>query len=236
MKIKLIRSTLILLVVYLTTTLAHSTPTNIVLGYDSQYISEGRDNLVNGHLISVLAKTEFEINTNNNWHTSLWRAEAIHTNESYEELNLALGYSYTLNKLTITPHYTYLRFQHENTHDHEYGLDIEYQDIDSLAYSMSYIYSKQAGGSFFTWRITKTKKINDNLSVAPYLSLGVNNDYVVNEHNGWNDFQFGAEAIYWLNSQFKIQSYLANSRGLQKQRGESLEDFTWFGLSFGYFF
>ncbi|WP_444993935.1 hypothetical protein [Aliikangiella sp. IMCC44359] len=218
-------------------TTALSTPISLTLGFDSLYISEGRNNLTDGHLLSVLAEKEFEGQGSSRWLTHLWKAESVNnTDNHYQELNIGLGYSIFLDRLTITPQYTYLTFQHENSHDHELGLDIEYQGSWALVYLMSYVHSKQSAGSFFSWRVTHQRKINDRFTLAPYISVGINNRYVVNEHNGWNDLQVGLEANYRFNSRLKLQSYLANSKGLQKQQGETLEDFSWFGLSLNYLF
>ena len=84
-------------------------------GWESRYVSEGRDNLDGDGLVSSTVEAAFK-------GLSLNASYASSPNTDYREFSLGAAYSYTWNDLEANVSYTHLRFLSDEEDDNEIGL------------------------------------------------------------------------------------------------------------------
>ncbi len=193
-----------------------------LLLWESKYISEGRDNLEDGGLVSVES-----VFSAYNFSAGFWYADSYDT--SYNELNLFGAYAVEFNGLTAYVGYTYLNFPDDNADDHEISAGIGYEAFPYLMPAVEWVYSTEADGSFIEISLASEIAATDYLVFTPYALLGINAGYVAGEHEGLNNFQIGLDAEWALTENIALVGYIAQTWGIDEEPGDSLSDEFWGG-------
>jgi hypothetical protein len=207
------------------------------LFWDSRYVSEGRDNLSGKSLLS--ASTEFKVD---GFSIVPWLADGVNTD--YTEFDLNVIYASTLTKsFVLYTGYTYVhtRSSGDATNDNELSLDLTYSWLEDLAASTRIYYSFDANGSFMEAALNYNNKVNEKINYGVQASLGANEGYISDGHDGLNNIQLIANFSYYPGMRFELYSYAgynqAINRDAKKYAGdELLDNFFWTGVGVIYLF
>ena len=189
------------------------------LGWDSQYISEGRNNLDKGGIYWATASVQ---KNNLNAYVTVGRGDSQH----YIEYNFGLEYGFELSEnLSGSVGYQRLEFYgDERAHDNELFSSLEYSKYDWLVPSVSYTYSTEAAGYFVEVSLHSNWQLTESFSVTPYVTQGFDFQYVTEEHDGANHFQFGVEAEYQLPNQWVLSGHISHSIAQEDIKLEAREN------------
>ena len=193
--------------------------------WESRYVSEGRNNLEAGGLVS--GEIDF------GWDSlvaGIWFA--VGDSVSYEELNLYLEYGFGLGPLEAHAGYTRLEFPADNESDDEFHFGIAYGDLPFLTVALNYTYSIEAGGGFLEiMASTEIKLLEDSLIVQPYALQALDFGYASAEHDGLNNFQAGLAVNYPLNRHASLYCAIHHSWAQKDVNNEGNVNISW--LVFG---
>lgn len=189
------------------------------LGWDSKYISEGRDNLSNGGIYWATAAIQKD---NFNIYATVGRGDSEH----YTEWNFGIDYSFNLSEhLVGNVGYQRLEFYgNERANDNELFSSIEYTQFDWLVPSLSYTYSTEAAGYFVEFTVHSDWALTESFTISPYITQGFDFQYVTEEHNGANHLQFGIEAEYVLINHWVLSGHISHSIAQEDIKLEAREN------------
>ncbi|AZG36445.1 hypothetical protein [Shewanella psychromarinicola] len=179
---------------------------SVDLGWESKYVSEGRDNLDSGGIYwSGIAAQYQDVNA----YARVGRAD----NEHYTEWQFGLEYCITLSdNFDAAIGYQRLEFYgDEGASDNELFSSITYSGIEWLTPSINYTYSTEAGGYFIELSLHSSWDLSKAWNVTPYLTQGIDYQYVTETHNGRNNLQFGVESAYALTPTLNISGHVSQS-------------------------
>lgn len=176
------------------------------LGWDSNYISEGRNNLNKGGIFwsSIMSQHE-----NLTLYAIAGRADSMH----YSEWNLGVEYTISLKaNLEINLGYQNIQsYGDERFSDNELFSSLTYAGIEWLTPSLNYVYSLGARGYFIEAALHSSWHVSDSLTVTPYIAQAFDFKYVTEEHNGKNHFQFGIEVEYQYNQSIVLSGHISHT-------------------------
>ncbi|MEI6859810.1 MAG: hypothetical protein V5788_08540 [Shewanella sp.] len=178
----------------------------IDLGWNSEYISEGRNNLDSGGITWGTIAAQYG---NLNIYVIGGRAD----DQDYTEWNYGLEYAITLsNTVEMSLGYQRLEFYgDERSSDNELFSTLTYHYQNWLVPSLAYTYSTEADGYFVEVSIHSPWQVNQEFSVTAYITQAFDFKYVTEEHNGVNNFQFGVEAEYLINDRLTLSGHFSHS-------------------------
>ncbi|WP_065187396.1 hypothetical protein [Shewanella woodyi] len=176
------------------------------LEWDSNYISEGRNNLDKGGIFwsSIISHHE-----NLTLYAIAGRADSM----QYSEWNLGFEYTVSL-KANLEMNLGYQNIQSygdERFSDNELFSSLTYAGIEWLTPSLNYVYSLEARGYFIEAALHSSWHVSDALTVTPYIAQAFDFKYVTEEHNGKNHFQFGIEAEYQYNQKLVLSGHISHT-------------------------
>ncbi|NRD72137.1 hypothetical protein HQQ94_02565 [Shewanella sp. VB17] len=210
----------------------------IDLGWDSHYISEGRNNLPKGGIMWSSVAIQ---HNNLNVYARLGSADSLH----YNEWNLGLQYTFALTEnLETTLGYQRLEFYgDQRCNDNElFGL-LTYSAIEWLTPSINYTYSTEASGYFVEASLHSSWELINGFTLTPYLTQAFDFQYVTEEHNGRNHFQLGIETEYLFNHNITLSGHISRTFAQQDitleaniEKPESGLDQTFAGIHFTWIF
>ncbi|GIU47331.1 hypothetical protein TUM4438_26220 [Shewanella sairae] len=176
------------------------------LGWDSKYISEGRNNLDKGGIYWATAAIQ---KNNINVYATVGRGDSQH----YTEWNFGIEYGFDLtDNLSGSAGYQRLEFYgDERAHDNEIFSNLEYTAVDWLVPSISYTYSTEAEGSFVEASLHSNWELAQGFTVSPYLTQAFDFKYTTEDHDGANHFQFGVEAEYLLPNNLVLSGHISHT-------------------------
>ncbi len=178
----------------------------IDLGWDSKYISEGRNNLDKGGIYWATAAVQKD---NVNVYASVGRGDSQH----YTEWNFGIEYAFELSE-NVSGSLGYQRLEFygdDRDHDNELFSSLEYTAVEWLIPSVSYTYSTEAAGYFVEVSLHSNWELAEGLNVSPYVTQGFDFQYVTEEHDGPNHFQFGVEAEYLLPNNLVVSGHISHT-------------------------
>ncbi|WP_285163739.1 hypothetical protein [Shewanella goraebulensis] len=178
---------------------------DVGLGWDSKYISEGRNNLADGGVyLGGASVTSGDLTT----YAAVVRGDTEH----YTEWNFGLEYALHLHEdLETIVGYQRLEFYgDERGHDNEFFAEIAYTGVNWLIPSIAYTYATEAGGYFVEVSLHSPWQLTEQFSVTPYITQGFDFQYATEKHNGANHFQMGVEASYALSSNMTISAHFSH--------------------------
>ncbi|MEZ9140084.1 MULTISPECIES: hypothetical protein [unclassified Shewanella] len=175
-------------------------------GWDSKYVSEGRNNLDSGGIYQAgAAVTSGDLTT----YATMVRGDSEH----YIEWNFGLEYALHLHEdIETVIGYQRLEFYgDERSSDNEVFAVIAYTGVDWLIPSVAYTYATEAGGYFVEVSLHSPWHLTEQFTVTPYITQGFDFQYATEEHNGANHFQMGVEASYELSSNIAVSAHFSHS-------------------------
>jgi len=190
-----------------------STHSDKTFGWDSRifiesdYITEGRNNLSGSGLYSV--STEFNYG---DFYITPWLAKGI--SADYSEVNLNVNYGiYAVDKLEVFVGYGYLKSYEGDIDatDHEVNIDFSYDYRNDIQILASIYHSFDADGLFSEIAFIKSYKFKGVLLVDVSSSLGFNSGYIGDGHNGLNFGQLRVHASYVLKNKIELHAYTSYS-------------------------
>jgi len=189
------------------------------LAWDSQYISEGRDNLDKGGIAwGVASVTDGDLVT----FVALGRGDQTH----YIEWNFGLEYTLHLSDhFDATIGYQRLEFYgEERDSDNEVFGSLTYTGVDWLIPAINYTYSTEAGGYFFEVSLHSPWDITETLSITPYVLQGFDFQYVTEDYDGANHIQLGIEAAYTISNNIALSGHLSVTQAMGDIKREASDN------------
>lgn len=222
---------------------SQSTHSDKAFGWDfhilteSDYITEGRDNLSGSGLYSI--STEFNYG---DFYITPWFAKGI--SADYSEVNFNVNYGiYAFDKLEVFVGYGYLKSYEDDigATDHEVYIDLSYDHSNDIQILASIYHSFDADGLFSEITFIKSYKFNDTLLVDLSSSFGFNSGYIADGHNGLNYGQLRMQLSYILQNKIELLAYTSYSLAINKDDerfagDESLSNLLWGGAGLSYRF
>ncbi|MGL5046209.1 MAG: hypothetical protein ACRC6S_01140 [Shewanella sp.] len=176
------------------------------LGWDSEYVSHGRNNLQNGGIYWLNAAAQYG---NLSTYALVGRGDS----QAYTEWNLGLEYGFNLAE-NLEANLGYQRiegYSNDRCQDNELFAELAYRAADWLVPSVSYVYSTEAAGYFVEMSLHSAWNITEQLSLTPYITQGFDFKYHTAEHDGRNNLDFGLEANYQLTPNMGISGHMSHS-------------------------
>ncbi|WP_115406685.1 hypothetical protein [Shewanella morhuae] len=176
------------------------------LGWDSQYISQGRDNLQDGGIYWLNTSVQYGNLTS---YVLVGRGDS----QVYTEWNLGLEYGFNLAE-NLEANLGYQRIEgygSSRCQDNELFAELAYTATPWLIPSINYVYSTEANGYFVEMSLHSFWNITDHFSLTPYITQGFDFKYRTAEHNGKNNLQFGLESNYQLSPNMSVSGHISHS-------------------------
>lgn len=177
------------------------------IGWDSRYITEGRDNLAGGGIgWGALAASIGDFTG----YARVGRADSEH----YTEWNFGVEYALHLHD-QIEAFVGLQRIESygdERCNDTEFFAEMALVQWDYLVPSLAYTYSTEAGGYFVELSLHSNWHLGERLTLSPYITQGLDYQYVTEAHNGRNHLQFGVEAEYALADGLAITGHISRTQ------------------------
>jgi len=152
----------------------------VILGWESRYFTEGRDNLEgNG-----LAFGEGILHLHD-WQLGLWSGIATAVDD-YHELNASLARTFALKGLDVGLSFTHLEFFEEKMSDQEIGVSLEIPLAASFDLTFEAVYSREAKGWWMESTLGRSISLHPLVTLLPEFTAGWNEGYVAGGHSGWN--------------------------------------------------
>lgn len=192
--------------------------------WDSKYVSEGRNNLDDGGLLSLeLTATWDSVSA------GLWLADG--TDSGYNELNLFIEYGFSIGTADAYVGYTRLEFPDDDASDHEFSGGISWPVFESSEFAINYVHATESDGGFLdlvlSWEAQQT---NEDLAISPYLSQSYDFGYASVQHDGRNNIQIGINTDWSVSENCNIMGTLAHSWAQNDVKRDGLGDETWISL------
>jgi hypothetical protein len=203
------------------------------VGYDSKYVSEGRDNLDRGGILWTTLNADIDS------HFSFQGAYGRATDSSvdYDELNLGMQFADSVGEVDYYFGYTYLSFFEDDQDDHEIGFGFVWNSFGAFTPFLDYVHSTSASGSFLQLGIQTETKIGEALIINPYLSVAYDFGYASESHDGHNHVALGASLNYRIDDAFSMKLLLEQTFGGSDVRNENGQNNQfWTGLHLNYSF
>lgn len=199
------------------------------VGWESRYILEGRDSLDGESLWSSNVEASYD-----DLFGEIWYGRS--SNDSFRELHFGLGVIQRIENMEYYISYTHLLFPVEEISDSEWGAGFSYDALPfGLASGLDLVYSVDAKGTFFEWTTSKSVQIFDLWKSSFGTTLGWNQDFVSDGHDGWNHISLNANGRRALSDGLGLVLHGAQScainRDLSFEGDISLKDFFHFGVS-----
>ncbi|MGS0730529.1 hypothetical protein ACVBKF_30300, partial [Shewanella sp. 0m-11] len=146
--------------------------------------------------------------------------------QNYIEWNFGIEYGFQLSEnLSGSVGYQRLEFYgDERAHDNELFSSLEYTAVEWLIPSVSYTYSTEAAGYFVEVSLHSNWELAEGLTVSPYVTQSFDFQYVTEEHDGPNHFQFGVEAEYQLPNNLVLSGHISHTIAQEDIKLEARND------------
>lgn len=208
------------------------------LGWDSAYLSQGRDNLQHSGI--YWAYTEVQ-QGNFTTYALMGRGD----NQAYTEWNLGLEYALAITE-HLEAHLGYQRieaYSDSRCRDNEFFAELAYTAVPWLVPSINYVYATEAAGYFVELSLHSPWELDDKFTLTPYITQGFDFKYRTEKHNGVNHLQFGLEVSYRVTTAMALTGHVSHSLAQADIEQEALangeansQDQTYAGLHFNWRF
>ncbi len=141
-----------------------------------------------------------------------------------------------MNTIDVSLAYTRLAFFADDEIDNELSISLSKGFGENLSLELSGVYSTEAEGTFFELSGSYEREVIDRWTLGTTLLLGVNQGFIPDEHDGFNNIQFSIESNYGISDSLALLGYVAYTIGLEERSGETLEDLFFGGVSLVYSF
>lgn len=176
------------------------------LGWDTNYISEGRNNLEKGGIFWSTAAVQYQ---DINVYAILGRGDSEH----YIEWDVGIEYTIALtdNFETTLGYQRVESYGDERFSDNELFGSLTYSGVEWVTPSVNYTYSIGAGGYFVEASLHSSWELTDKLTLTPYATQAFDFQYATEDYNGQNHFQFGIEAEYLLSQNISLSGHISHT-------------------------
>lgn len=188
-------------------------------GWNSKYVSEGRDNLDTGGIAWTEVSASY-----GDLELLLYRGESDST--SYGEWNVGLAEAVSFGDFQLAISYTYLYFTEDRVYDNEFGVECMAPAFAGVEASLAVLYSTEADGAYGEIFMERGFDLGGQLSMTVHGILGANGGYVVGEPEGLNHAQLGVVMTYALREGISLNLSAHQSFGI----ADGVEDLSWFGV------
>jgi len=201
----------------------------VTAAWDSAYVSEGRDNLGEGGLVSGA----FDVS----WcglGLSCWAARG--DSIDYREINIGLTYSHSLGPVEASVGYTRLEFDGagEAPGDNEITATVSIPIPGALELTVGGRYSTEADGAFFDVIVRRPWDLGaSGVLAAPYLAYGLDHGYASAEHDGPNHIEGGVSLDWPIRDGVVVSLYATHCWAQRDVELDGLGDVTWGGVRVG---
>jgi len=189
------------------------------IGYDSRYLSEGRDSLDGDSLISSSFELGYKNFTFGTWF-------GISPEQNYDELQLTVAYSNQIGDLDFYlswTHFQILSFFPGNENDNEVGVGLSYGKLPlELNLALDAYYSLDAEGAFIEVSLERSFELTDKLSLGVAGTFGINQGYIPDGHDGANHIALSNSLDYAMNDSTTLSLHATYSWAID--RDSSLPD------------
>ncbi|MFC2092336.1 hypothetical protein ACFLSV_00410 [Bacteroidota bacterium] len=197
---------------------------------ESNYLTEGRDNLDNGGILSIESSFEIYGVTLTAWYANRY-------SENYHELDLSVEYGQIIDMFDFYAGYSRMEYISENESDNEIISGGAYNMLHWLIPGVDFVYSTAANGSFLELSLrSEFYLLKDRLIISPYLSEGIDFGYASEEYDGLNNFQLGLETSYSLKRNVMLLASIEHSFAGEDVQLERLGNISCFCLGVYYEF
>lgn len=176
------------------------------VGYESHYVTEGRDNL-NGNPLwtGSLEYTQGPLGL------GVWFGQSPQAD--YDELNAGGSWSVPVGPVAVTAGFTYLRFPADDAQDAELSVAAETDKLPGgLSGTLGAVYSAEAKGVFLEGMLAREFETRwRGVTVCPFVSAGWNAGYVPDGHRGMNHVAFGVAGSAPLGRCLRLAAHVACS-------------------------
>lgn len=200
---------------------ADLTSGSISLAYESSYITEGRNALESGGLISSMGVVERTTSVGIGF-VELWYGSAYV--DDYNELALTGGWVFELDSFVIGVAYTYLDFPEEKLDDHEVSLEVVWTSAEVVEPFLSVVYASDADGVFIETGVSGEWEVHPRIILSPYMALGFNQGYVADGHDGLNHVETGIAGSFSLGASLSLEAFVARVFSVDAQPDRYPED------------
>ncbi|QDO83732.1 hypothetical protein FM037_11430 [Shewanella psychropiezotolerans] len=178
----------------------------VEFGGETQYITEGRDQLDDGGIIWGEMVMEY---ASIHLYSSLGQA----SRQNYREWQL--GISYDVFETETFDGIIGLQFVEiygdERESDAEFASAVAYRGIGWVTVSIDHTYSLQSNGHFIELSLHgKSVELAGKGLVTPYVSQAFDFQFANEEYNGANHVQFGIEARYPLSQKLSLSGHMSH--------------------------
>ena len=192
--------------------------------WESKYVSEGQNNLDSGGIFSFDIAAAWQ-----HLYVGSWFAQG--DSESYQELNLYVGYVYQFHAVETYLNFTHLRFPKDNEHDNEIAFGLAYLGMENLYPAVDYTWSSEADGAFVEVSLNSQLHIeNAPIVFTPYILQAFDFGYVTSDYDGPNNLQIGIVTTIGIKEHSQLNIELNHSWAQENLDREDLGDVTWVGI------
>lgn len=199
------------------------------IGYDSRYISEGRNNLVEGGIAWFQLSHELA--------PTLSLVGLYGAGKDYDELNFSLVYSQTYSDVDYYFSYTRLEFFEDNLNDNELGAGAAYSFLTSIPLNLTAdaVYSVEADGTFIEFSLGSEIAIYDDLVISPFIKAGLDFGYASANRKGHNHSALGAVFTFIQSDSLSYNLLLEHTISREHVKKETNQkNHNWFGFHLVY--
>lgn len=180
----------------------------LITGWDSHYVTEGRDNLSGEGLTSFTAELEAGRFLFGAWLTQ-------NEDLDYDEQNYYAEFGFDLFGLDAYLGYNHLQLQSDGFDDNEIGGGLSVPGLPfDLVPAVDWYYSFDAGGSFAEFSVSRDFQPSDRTRISPALIFGVNDGYIADGHSGANHLALQLASDFALTDQVSLQASFARNFAL----------------------
>lgn len=194
---------------------------DVTARWHDRYVSEGRDNLETGGLVSAEGLLEW-----GEWRGGGWFGAGLA--EDYQELNLFVERGVALGPVRLWGRYARLDFPADQRNDNELAAGATLSVTEYLAAGVDYTYSTEAEGGFATVAMeTGGTLIEDRLELTAVLLQGFDYGYASESFDGANHREASLEAALHLTGRWRLVGSVAHSWALADVERSGGGDLTW---------
>ncbi|ABM01748.1 hypothetical protein SHAM105786_13075 [Shewanella amazonensis] len=204
------------------------------LGWDSKYVSEGRNNLPQGGIAWAGASaTVGDVSA----FALVGRADSEH----FTEWNFGVEYQLHLHETleAIVGVQRIEAYGDLRCSDNELFAELAWTRWDYLVPSIAYTYNTEAGGYFVELSLHSNWHLGEQVTLSPYLTQGFDFQYVTEAHNGANHLQFGLEAAWAFADNLTASAHVSRviaGKDIEVDMGDEARDETFAGVRLAWAF
>ena len=182
----------------------------VYLGWESRYLSEGRDEL-DGDSLYV---SSFELSWKN-LVGGVWYGSS--PDQNYDELELSLALTHSIGDFEFYVGYSHIRFPFENEHEDELATGLVWSGLSNgIELSADITYSFETDGFFLEFSAEREFEITDELSLSVAVPFAINQGFVDDGHEGANNIAIQLGLEYSLSDAVSLVAHTTYSWALDR--------------------